>query len=497
MHLYHSPIPPNQTYSQAYWSAVISAVLYFLLSTILMINMLGYFLGHYPQNFILTSDQRTLILQTTSSVVWLAIGGVIFSHVMDISYANAVYFSDITILTVGFGDITPTTALGRGMVFPYAVIGIVMLGLVISSIHRFIQQIERQDVLLHHAERKRRAVVRQSDGTESSGEIDFQQRYTRTKPIVSTIHAFTWIARGSALSKLAQMKEERDRFDAMRAIQTETVRYRRWMNLAISVLIFGIMWTVGAVIFWALEHDLTYFEALYFCFTSLLTVGYGDITPTTNAARPVFVVWSLLAVPTMTSLISKMSDTLVDGYQRVTNGVADWTVLPQSGQYSAAISQCAGTMKRIFRSALSGPSESDFERGRQGEQTQSPSHRHSSSLSLESLARSPRPTTHRLGQQLVLAIQKTIKDAVSGKRKRYSYEEWVSFIRLIQFTHVKGDADGEDGDESIRLDEDEYGLLHWDWIGQHSPMLTEKTEPEWVLDRLCESLGRLLARVEP
>lgn len=128
MELYHSPIPPNQSYSQGYWSAVISAVLYFLLSVILMVNMLGYFLGHYPQNFTLTSDQRTLILQTTSFVVWLAIGGVIFCHVIDISYANAVYFSDVTVLTVGFGDITPTTALGRGLVFPYAVIGIVMLG---------------------------------------------------------------------------------------------------------------------------------------------------------------------------------------------------------------------------------------------------------------------------------------------------------------------------------------------------------------------------------
>lgn len=495
MDVYHSPIPPNQTFSQGYWSAVISAVLYFLLSVILMINMLGYFLGHYPQNFVLTSDQRTLILQTTSFVVWLAIGGVIFCHVIDTSYANAVYFSDITVLTVGFGDITPTTAVGRGLVFPYAVIGIVMLGLVISSIHRFVQQIERQDVLAQHAERKRRAIIRRSDETEPYGEIEYQQRHTRRKPIISTIHAFSWIRPGSSLSKLTQMREERDRFDAMRAVQTETVRYRRWMNLAISIIAFGTMWAVGAVIFWALEDDLTYFQALYFGFTSLLTIGYGDITPTTNASRQFFVVWSLLAVPTMTSLISKMSDTLVDGYKKCTNIVADWTVLPQSGHYRAVISRCSGAMQRIRGSAPSGYSQSQLERGQEEQTEPSSQARQSGSPSLESLAGSPKPTTHRLGQQLVLAIQAAIKDAVSGQRKRYSYEEWVEFIRLIQLTQSKG-GDGE-GDENIRIDEDEYGLLNWDWIGHHSPLLAEKTEPEWVLDRLCESLGRFVARVEP
>jgi potassium channel subfamily K len=43
------------------------------------------------------------------------------------------------------------------------------------------------------------------------------------------------------------------------------------------------------------------------------------------------------------------------------------------------------------------------------------------------------------------------------------------------------------------LDEEEFGVLSWDWIGEQSPLLAEKTEPEWVLDRLCESLVRYVA----
>lgn len=48
---------------------------------ILMVNMLGYFLGHYPQHFDLDDDQRTLILQTMMFFFWLAGGAAVFSKV--------------------------------------------------------------------------------------------------------------------------------------------------------------------------------------------------------------------------------------------------------------------------------------------------------------------------------------------------------------------------------------------------------------------------------
>lgn len=54
----------GDVYTEAFWYAVIASVLYFICSTLLMINMLGYFLGHYAQHFELDDDQRNLILQT-------------------------------------------------------------------------------------------------------------------------------------------------------------------------------------------------------------------------------------------------------------------------------------------------------------------------------------------------------------------------------------------------------------------------------------------------
>ncbi|KAF7173156.1 hypothetical protein CNMCM5623_005375 [Aspergillus felis] len=499
MHVYASPIAPNELYSQAYWSAVIAAILYFILSVILIINMLGYLLGHYPQYFALTDGQRTLILQTLSFVIWLLIGAVIFSRVIDISFADALYFSDVTILTVGFGDIAPTNAVGRGILFPYAVMGIIMLGLVVGSIHQFAKDLQYDNVIRKHTERKRLATISRAttmennrigptengahtSDSEETAQIGYRPRYTREHPIRSSISSWTQGLAGR--TKLMLMEEEKDRFDAMRAIQNETIVFRRTYNLLLSILIFGIVWTCGAVVFWQLEGNLTYFDALYFGFCSLITVGYGDFTPTTNAAKPFFVVWSLIAIPTMTTLISEMSDTIVAWFKHATDKVADWTVLPQSSKYKAFLQRVPVIYSALERRAekkrvAQGFPVGDLEPGGRQDDGADSSRR---PRPLEDLARDSSPSRQDLAQQLAFAIRRTAKHAVARHPKHYSYEEWVEFTRLIRFT--------DNSPEGVVLDEDEFGVLNWDWIGETSPMLAPQTEPEWILERLCESLIR-------
>ena len=114
----HVPPGTDAVYSQGYWNAVIAACLYMFNSMILMINMFGYFLGHYPQHFNLTDEQRNLILQTMMFFIWLGGGAGVFARIEGWTYPDALYFCDVTILTVGFGDYYyPTDNLGRGIVF--------------------------------------------------------------------------------------------------------------------------------------------------------------------------------------------------------------------------------------------------------------------------------------------------------------------------------------------------------------------------------------------
>lgn len=348
MQVYVPPTGPQQVYTQGFWYGVIAAIMYFACSMLLMVNMLGYFLGHYPQHFQLTESQRTLILQTMLFFVWLAGGGAIFSYVeqkygngdFNWDYVNALYFCDVTILTVGFGDLYATSNVARGLLFPYSVGGIIMLGLMVSSIAKFATELGSENIVQKHVEHSRVRTI----GRTVTTSIEMERRQTMfaddhrptisgpISPVDRSRTTTIQIAEGddspkegprraNTLKKVASwattrplrkpklilLREEKDRFDAMRKIQRDTSKFKRWYALCLSVTAFSILWCGGAVVFWRCEHALqgmTYFQALYFCYVSLLTIGYGDLAPQSNPGRPFFVFWSLIAVPTMTILVS-------------------------------------------------------------------------------------------------------------------------------------------------------------------------------------------------
>lgn len=81
----------------------------------------------------------------------------------------------------------------------------------------------------------------------------------------------------------------------------------------------------------------SYFTGLYFSYTTLLTIGYGDIYPVSNAGRPFFVFWSLLAVPSLTILISNMGDTIVKAIRDLTLKIGELTVLPDESGVRATM----------------------------------------------------------------------------------------------------------------------------------------------------------------
>jgi len=350
----------NAVYSQGYWNAVLAACLYMFNSMILMVNMCGYFLGHYPQHFTLTDEQRNLILQTMMFFIWLGGGAGVFSRIEHWTYPDALYFCDVTILTIGFGDYYPEDDLGRGLVFPYSVGGTIILGLMVSSIHKFAGELSTVNVLRKHVETRRvntlsRVVTvddaedKRRDDLEKEIEIERSQgrvpsisspipnpqilrdlnaaahpqpNYSNQDPVqdrhvefgdtnakvlkhpVETephpnqflnsafhkgpIHAtlklitnpVSTLRKATAKSQKAiLMREEKDRFDAMRDIQFNAKKFKKWFALLISVTAFGTLWCIGAIVFWQAERDtqaLSYFQALYFCYVSLLTIGYGD-----------------------------------------------------------------------------------------------------------------------------------------------------------------------------------------------------------------------------
>lgn len=223
---------------------------------------------------------------------------------------NALYYCDVTILTVGFGDLYPTSNTGRGLVFPYSVGGIIMLGLMVSSIAKFAFELGSEKVIWRHVEKSRVRTIGRTVTTslelehrrgmlpgerpvisapilqsladnekeDHEGGADRIQFQTPTHRPMQLIRRVTTMnpRRRSKVPRLILLREEKDRFDAMRKIQRNTTKFKRWYALCMSVIAFGLLWCVGAWVFFVAEkrsQGLTYFQALYFCYVSLLTIG--------------------------------------------------------------------------------------------------------------------------------------------------------------------------------------------------------------------------------
>ncbi|CBX99258.1 hypothetical protein IAQ61_000631 [Plenodomus lingam] len=578
MNTYTPPDRPIESYTQGFWYAIAAAVFYTICSMILMINMSGHFLGHYGEEFKLSDSQRTLILQTMAFFIWLAGGAAVFAKLESDQgeiwgFSDALYFCDVTILTVGFGDLVPTSDVSRGIVFPYSVFGIIMLALIVSSLYKAVHELGEEKVVQKHVDRLRsrvvqRTVINSFDLRHHELEahnlvrkrsrvplsisapmklrqyrptLDEQGERTQEENAPTFSHVTTALRRNKT-PKIILLKAEKDRFEAMRRIQASSSQYKRWIALFWSVSTFSILWCIGAVIFWQTEKHtlgLTYFRALYFCYISLLTIGYGDLAPKSNAGRCFFVVWSLIAVPTMTILVGDLGDTVVAKFKLGWDGFADWAILPREGIYRAFLNrypwlldwlqhriETRAAKRRLQKGfettdpeTLSNPNDIDIEADIPNRATDADPDTSTTDVirvpTIETLAleaeqdTSATPTHSSLSHHLALTIQAVARDLHLPK-KCYSYEEWVEFTRLIRLTtrhyahnhnynHRGIEENGEHIDERPEQqgeeDEDEEeGLVNWDWIGDDSPMMSGIGESEWLLHRLCESLVRLERR---
>jgi potassium channel subfamily K len=447
------------------------------------------------------------------------------------------YFCDVTILTVGFGDLYLNNDVGRGFVFPYSVGGIIILGLVISSISKFAAEMSEDNVIHRHLDKVRSRTVERTvtdvlelERMETAQAIrhnhlnisaPFNSHAIRS--LVKNDHharrsdSIRTVRRGSVVpqvrkrtavhevvklrrKKIILLREEKDRFDEMRRIQKSAARFKRWWALTLSVSAFATLWVLGAVVFWEAEktsQQMSYFQALYFCYVSLLTIGYGDFAPKSNAGRSFFVVWSLIAVPTMTILISDMGATVIDSFKRGTFRFADFTVLPKEGAWRDWLV----AHPRILRWLRHRKHKRDQNK-RMKEGIPFPSHQDDVATQADENALNPnldrlahevktdekkQPNESVLARRLALAIRKVAEDFKCDHNIMYTFEQWAEYTRLIRFTtEPRGEA----------LLEEETGLIEWDWIGEDSPMMTNQSEPEFLLDRLTESLARYMRRAE-
>jgi len=508
---------PAETHAltQAYYYAIIAAGLYCIISILMVATVVGAWRHHYEKEFRLTISQRTLMLQTIAFMIYLLLGALVFSRIEGWGFLDAVYWADFTMLTVGVGaDFVMKTHLGRALLFPYAIGGIVTVGLVIGSVRALVLERGKAKMEARMTEKKRERVLSTIDHEEGTIRIGLIRR------------------RSFSQKGLTELQRREQEFNIMREIQSRAEKKRRWTALALSTLAAMALWLIGALVFELAEVDQgwTYFSSLYFAYTSLLTIGYGDLQPMSNSGKPFFVFWSLLAVPTLTILISNMGDTVVKGFSDFTIWAGSLTILPDEGGTRASIKASASKLSRgrLFHSEeLHVDKPPGLLPHGDGNDTKKKNNledvaldRAASHVEDEELGEAEdagergdylERDIHFYHYVLAKELRNVMRDVETSPPKQYSYQEWAYYLKLIGEDEAEAanhrrppikpenrDAPdlGTAGRSDAKHEDAGVGATKpWSWLGIRSPLMGNKNEADWIMERLSATLENELKKM--
>ncbi|XP_033632564.1 TWiK family of potassium channels protein 7-like [Asterias rubens] len=230
------------------------------------------------------------------------------------SFAGALFFSCTVISTIGYGNIAPVTNGGRIFCIIYAVFGIAMLLLVLASIGSLFARGATLTYRLLHLniqmakglapppkkEKKLRPVRVPAPGEQGEGGAECQGMPLHEedkRPDMDDVIRDIWsnepeIPPGDippmrivTLKEPAGDQEEGGERPAKKKHQTEEEEdggdEQEQVDIPLSiVLVFALMYVcllAGLLSVW--EQQWNYFEAFYFSFITLTTIGFGDLTP--------------------------------------------------------------------------------------------------------------------------------------------------------------------------------------------------------------------------
>jgi potassium channel subfamily K, other eukaryote len=235
-----------------------------------------------------------------------------------------------------------------------------------------------------------------------------------------------------------------------------------------------------------------------------------------NSGKPFFVFWTLLAVPTLTIMISHMGDTVIKSFADLTIWAASLTILPHEEGFSKALKLF---VRRISRGGPVDPSEMRFDKPpgfipfsskkdfetKQAESTQQQildrlaGHVEDDEIEDARNAGKEGDTFTRDLHLYHYVLIRELKTIALNERKephmKYPYHEWAWYLKLLRqdeadpANHRKPEAKPKAKEKKqLGVGDGSEETLQWSWLGVRSPLLSTRTESEWLLTRLAEAL---------
>lgn len=190
-------------------------------------------------------------------LLYFVFGIIAFTQFEDWSFVDALYFCIVTLTTVGYGDLLPTSDGAKVFTMFFVLFGIGLIGSALGIVSGYLM--DKQEELAE-------------DMAEDLGLDDNDDSNDCIK--------------SPALKELLKSS---------------------------CITFFFIM--IG-VIFYALEEDLRFVDAMYMSVITMTTVGYGDFSPQSQGGRVFAIFWILFGVLAVTRAISDVINIFMERRQK-------------------------------------------------------------------------------------------------------------------------------------------------------------------------------------
>lgn len=170
------------------------------------------------------------MVQTLIFFFFIGVWALIFSQTESLTYVDGIYFVVVTTLTIGFGDITPHTATMKVLIFPFTVVGITLLAVIVTSIIRLLTDRAQRRKLQMKKQLKAKASESKRKAAAKAAQSPERPRLTRSLTLQEE------------LNHLAKEDWKRQTRNNLRSV-------------AIGLAVFFAFWFLGALIFCLIEVD--------------------------------------------------------------------------------------------------------------------------------------------------------------------------------------------------------------------------------------------------